>query len=93
MSNLTLPGPGEASAAANSAPAAFARLPAVDRLLREPVLQGLVADLGHAWVKRAVQTALEEARNTLRAGGAPIELPALVEAAVRHARGLAAPRL
>ncbi len=93
MSNLTLPGPGEASAAANSAPAAFARLPAVDRLLREPALQGLIADLGHAWVKRAVQTALEEARNTLRAGGAPIELPALVEAAVRHARSLAAPRL
>jgi L-seryl-tRNA(Ser) seleniumtransferase len=93
MGNLALPGSGEASAAANSAPAAFARLPAVDRLLREPELQALVADLGHAWVKRAVQTALEGARHAVRAGGAPIALPALVEAAVRHARGLAAPRL
>lgn len=89
MSDLTLPGAGEARATAER----LARLPSVDRLLAQPALAALVASHGHAFVKRAGQDALAAAREHVRAGDPPPALDALIDDAVARARSLAAPRM
>jgi L-seryl-tRNA(Ser) seleniumtransferase len=91
MADLTLPGPGEASAA--QVAEALARLPAVDRLLREAELQSLAASYGTAWVKRAVQAALAAAREAVRAGAPVPALDALVGDARERVLALAGARL
>ena len=92
MTNLTLPGAGEASGG-QSSEAALARLPAVDRLLREPALQALAAQHGPLWVKQGVQAALAAARESLRAGGALPPVDALVADASHRIAALAESRL
>jgi len=91
MADLTLPGAGEASGGAPEA--ALARLPAVDRLLREPALQALAAQHGPLWVKQGVQAALAAAREAVRGGGELPALPALIEDASQRIARLAASRL
>lgn len=92
MGDLTLPGAGEASGG-RSPDAALARLPAVDRLLREPELQSLTAQHGAQWVKQGVQAALSAARDAVRGGGDAPALPALVADASQRIARLAASRL
>lgn len=92
MSDLTLPGAGEASG--DSTPAAsLAQLPSIDRLLGRAAVAELVSRHGQVPVKRAAQDALADARERLKSGGA---LPALEQIdrdiAVRVER-LVAPRL
>ncbi len=89
MSDLTLPRAGEARATAET----LARLPSVDRLLAQPALAALVAALGHAFVKRAIQAALDAARERIRAGAELPAITALVDDAAARARALAAPRM
>jgi L-seryl-tRNA(Ser) seleniumtransferase len=89
MSDLTLPRAGEARATAE----VLARLPSVDRMLAQPALAALVSALGHAFVKRAVQGALGDARERVRAGTEPPALDALIDDAAARARALAAPRM
>ncbi len=95
MSDLTLPGPGEASGGETTPAAALAlsRLPAIDRLLREPPLAALSADLGPALVKRAAQDELAAQRERIKAGIAPPPIDALVDAIGARVRRLSAPRL
>jgi L-seryl-tRNA(Ser) seleniumtransferase len=92
MGDLTLPGPGEASGAAQGG-GALTQLPAVDRLLQQPALRAVVDELGHALAKRAAQAAIAAARAALRAGEAVPALDALATDAAARARALAAPRL
>jgi L-seryl-tRNA(Ser) seleniumtransferase len=87
MTDLTLPGPGEASRAG------LAQLPAVDRLLQQAPLAGVAAELGHALAKRGAQQALAQAREAVRDGASAPPIAALAETAARAARALAAPRL
>jgi L-seryl-tRNA(Ser) seleniumtransferase len=87
VSDLTLPGPGEASRAA------LAQLPAVDRLLQQAALNRVTSELGHALAKRGAQHALAQARESVREGGDVPSLDALAHAASAAARALAAPRL
>lgn len=94
MSDLTLPGAGEASAgAAKAADALLARLPAVDRLLREAELEALTAEVGVAFVKRGVQAALAAARERMRSGAELPPVSVLVADAAARAGSYAAPRL
>ncbi|MBK8321446.1 MAG: L-seryl-tRNA(Sec) selenium transferase [Betaproteobacteria bacterium] len=71
----------------------MSRLPAVDRLLREPALATIAAAEGHDVAKRAVQGALASARRALADGGSEPSPDALVLEAVRLAREALAPRL
>jgi L-seryl-tRNA(Ser) seleniumtransferase len=89
MSDLALPRAGEARATA----AELARLPSVDRLLAQPALAALVAAHGHAFVKRAIQDALDAARARIRSGAAAPALEALVDDAAARVGALAAPRM
>ncbi len=87
MANLTLPGPGEASGGAdNAADASLARLPAVDRVLRDAELQALASEVGGLWVKHAVQAVLTHAREAIRAGAAAPSMEAIVADARRRIR-------
>jgi L-seryl-tRNA(Ser) seleniumtransferase len=79
MSDLTLPGAGEASGPAGSKGAAsFSDLPSVDRLLGQPPLAARAASQGQALVKRAINDELAAQRDAVRAGAAVAPLPALV---------------
>jgi L-seryl-tRNA(Ser) seleniumtransferase len=60
---------------------AFSRLPSVDRLLAHPKAQTLVASFGHALTVDALRQALDDARQSIRAGGDAPEADALVESA------------
>jgi L-seryl-tRNA(Ser) seleniumtransferase len=81
MSDLTLPGAGEASGSTGSTTAAsFAALPSVDRLLGRPELAALAAAQGQMLVKRAINDELAAQREAIRAGRAAAPLPALVRA-------------
>jgi L-seryl-tRNA(Ser) seleniumtransferase len=62
-------------------------------LLREPALQGLAAELGSAWVKRAVQEALAAARARMQAGETAPAFEQLAQAAAAQVRAFAAARL
>jgi L-seryl-tRNA(Ser) seleniumtransferase len=94
MSDLTLPGAGEASGAKHEgADPRFSALPSVDRLLNEPVLAASVAAHGPVLVKRAVNDELAAQREALRAGGTAALSAALVNAIERRLADLAAPRL
>lgn len=91
MNDLTLPGPGEASG--RSAASALTQLPSVDRLLNQPALAALAADLGAAFVKRAAQDELASQRERIKAGAAAAAQDALVDTIAARARALAAPKL
>jgi L-seryl-tRNA(Ser) seleniumtransferase len=94
MGDLTLPGAGEASGSQGAAAAAsFAALPSVDRLLGEPALATSIAALGPVLVKRAIADTLAAQRESIRAGGAPAPLPALVATIEGRLDTLAAPAL
>lgn len=90
MTDLTLPGAGEASA---DLAAALARLPAVDRLLGQPRLAALSAAYGQRLVKRAAQAELAAVRERLRAGGTAPALDALAANVAARVGQAAAPRL
>jgi L-seryl-tRNA(Ser) seleniumtransferase len=90
-SDLTLPGPGEASG--KSAASALAQLPSIDRLLNLPALAALAAARGTAFVKRAAQDELASQRVWVRDGAAAPALEALVERIAARVDALAAPRL
>jgi len=92
MADLTLPGTGEASGG-KSPETLLARLPAVDRLLREPALQALAAQHGPLWVKQGVQAALAAAREALRGGAELPAIDALIADASQRIARLAASRL
>lgn len=92
MNDLTLPGTGEASGPKRNA-AALAELPAVDRLLSQPVLATLVAAHGQPLVKRAINDELAAQRDAIRAGAAASDLPALVAVVAHRVEGLIAPTL
>ncbi|HXF45138.1 MAG TPA: hypothetical protein VNK91_03365, partial [Burkholderiaceae bacterium] len=62
MTDLTLPGAGEASV---DPAAALAQLPAVDRLLGQARLAAVIAAYGQALVKRAAQAELALLRERL----------------------------
>jgi L-seryl-tRNA(Ser) seleniumtransferase len=92
MSDLTLPGAGEASAKPDTA--ALAQLPSIDRLLSDTALAAVVARLGQPLVKRAAQQELVAQRERLRTDASA--LPAagdLCAAIATRAHGLAASRL
>jgi len=94
MSDLTLPGAGEASGAnREGADARFAALPAVDRLLNEPAFAASIAVHGQPLVKRAIKDELSAQRKSLLAGGAAAALPALIDAIQQRLAGLCAPTL
>ena len=94
MSDLTLPGAGEARQATDTpAASSFAALPSVDRLLGEPGLAAQVASLGATLVKRAIQEELAAQREAIRAGAQAPPLPQLAAAVAARAAALAAPTL
>jgi L-seryl-tRNA(Ser) seleniumtransferase len=94
MSDLTLPGAGEASGSTGKPPAAsFAQLPSVDRLLGEPELAALAQAQGQALLKRAINDELAAQREAIRAGRPCAERPALVAAIGQRIAALAAPSL
>ena len=94
MSDLTLPGAGEASGSkVTAATASFAALPSVDRLLGEPTLAASVTALGPTLVKRAINDTLAGQREAIRAGGQAASLPALIDAVKARAEALAAPAM
>ena len=62
-------------------------LPAVHRLLSEPVLLAFTAGLGAPAVKAAVEATLDEARRAIRAGGAPPSPSSLVAAIAERLAG------
>ena len=59
----------------------LSRLPSVDRLLAHPQAQTLATSFGHALTVDALREALDDARQTIRAGGDAPEADALVGAA------------
>jgi L-seryl-tRNA(Ser) seleniumtransferase len=94
MSDLTLPGAGEASGSkGNAAAASFSSLPSVDRLLGETTLAACVAAHGQALVKRAINDELAAQREAIRAGRQVAPLPALIAAIESRLVVLAAPTL
>ena len=94
MSDLTLPGAGEASGPTGSkAAASFSDLPSVDRLLGQPPLTARAASHGQALVKRAINDELAAQRDAVRAGAAVAPLPALVASIERRLDALAASTL
>jgi L-seryl-tRNA(Ser) seleniumtransferase len=90
-SDLTLPGPGEASG--KSAASALAQLPSIDRLLNQPALAALAAARGTAFVKRAAQDELAAQRERVRAGAAVPAQDELATSIAARVAALAAPRL
>jgi L-seryl-tRNA(Ser) seleniumtransferase len=52
------------------APPRLRDLPSVTQALAEPLAQNMISEFGHARTTAAVRTALDEARETVRAGGA-----------------------
>jgi L-seryl-tRNA(Ser) seleniumtransferase len=90
-SDLTLPGPGEASG--KSAASALAQLPSIDRLLNLPALAALGAERGTALVKRAAQDELAAQRERVRAGAAVPAQDELATSIAARVAALAAPRL
>jgi L-seryl-tRNA(Ser) seleniumtransferase len=94
MSDLTLPGAGEASGAVGSKGAAsFSDLPSVDRLLGQPALAAHAASQGQALVKRAINDELAAQRDAVRSGAAVAPLPTLVASIERRLDALAASTL
>jgi len=93
MSDLTLPGAGEASGPRKPSAASFSGLPSVDRLLGQPAISACVASHGQALVKRAINDELSAQREAVRAGGAVAPLPALLSAVEGRLAALAAPAL
>jgi len=71
---------------------AFSRLPSVDRLLAHPKAQTLVASFGHALTVDALRQALDDARQSIRAGGDVPEADALVGAASHTLHDWTTPR-
>jgi L-seryl-tRNA(Ser) seleniumtransferase len=66
----------------------YRKLPAVERLLREPALQVLVADYGQPQVVEIIRTLLAEARQQITAGALPPtweQWPVWVERALQQA--------
>jgi L-seryl-tRNA(Ser) seleniumtransferase len=93
MTDLTLPGAGEAGTRRDST-SAFAQLPSIDRLLSESALAPLLAQFGQPLVKRAAQQELASQRERLRADPAGAFSAAdLVTAIETRAKTLAASRL
>ena len=76
---------------------AYARLPAVDRVLRRPEVEECVREHGRELVVEAVRCALDDLRASMRRGDPepPREDPehAVAEAAIRRARAAARPSL
>ena len=70
----------------------FSRLPSVDKLLAYPESQMLVASFGHALTVDALRESLDDARQTIRAGGDVPEADALIEATGKKLREWATPR-
>jgi len=94
MTNLTLPGSGEASGdQARSTQEVLARLPAVDRLLQQPELARLAQTIGHAFVKRGIQEALAAMRAAVRSGAPGPDTATLLSDAALRARAQAVSRL
>jgi len=94
MSDLTLPGAGEASGSTGKrAAASFSTLPSVDRLLGQPGLAACVAAHGLPLAKRAINDELAAQREAVRAGIAVAPVPALVASIERRLDALAAPTL
>jgi L-seryl-tRNA(Ser) seleniumtransferase len=94
MSDLTLPGAGEASGSSDTpAAASFAALPSVDRLLGQPELAARVASHGARLVKLAINDELAAQREAIRAGRPAAPLPALVAAIESRLAASAAPAL
>jgi L-seryl-tRNA(Ser) seleniumtransferase len=94
MSDLTLPGAGEASGSTGKATAAsFSDLPSVDRLLGEPKLAAPMATHGQKLVKRAISDELAAQRQAIRAGRPAAPLPALIASVEARLAALAAPAL
>jgi L-seryl-tRNA(Ser) seleniumtransferase len=93
MTDLALPGSGEASGQRDPIPS-LARLPSVDRLLGETALGPLLSEFGQPLVKQAAQETLAAQRERLRtrcdAPPTSANLCAAIEARARH---LAASRL
>jgi L-seryl-tRNA(Ser) seleniumtransferase len=90
-SDLTLPGPGEASG--KSAASALAQLPSIDRLLNQPALSALAAACGGAFVKRAAQDELAAQRAAIRAGAPAPTVEVIVASVAERVQALGAPRL
>jgi len=93
MSDLTLPGAGEASGSSGPDTAAFSALPSVDRLLGQPAIAACIALHGQALVKRAVTDELAAQREAIRAGRPAAALPALVAAIEARVAALTTPAL
>jgi L-seryl-tRNA(Ser) seleniumtransferase len=94
MSDLTLPGAGEASGSTGSkAAASFSDLPSVDRLLGQPALAARAASQGQALVKRAINDELAAQRDAVRSGAAVAPLPTLVASIEGRLDALAASTL
>lgn len=94
MSDLTLPGAGEASGSTGkTAASSFSALPSVDRLLGQPAIASCIAAHGQTLVKRAINDELAAQREAVRAGGKAASLPALVAAIERRLELLAASTL
>jgi L-seryl-tRNA(Ser) seleniumtransferase len=93
MSDLTLPGAGEASGSKGKAAASFAALPAVDKVLAEPALASCIGQHGQPLVKRAINDELAAQREAIRAGGSGAPPPALLAAIESRVAALAAPAL
>ncbi|MCS6944985.1 MAG: L-seryl-tRNA(Sec) selenium transferase [Sutterellaceae bacterium] len=90
MTDLTLPGAGEAS---EGSATALAQLPAVDRLLSDAALAATVAAYGPTLVKRAVQAELAAQRARIREGAPPPSWAALRTAIEERVRAVSASRL
>ncbi|MBZ0290060.1 MAG: L-seryl-tRNA(Sec) selenium transferase, partial [Anaerolineae bacterium] len=71
----------------------FSRLPAVDRLLAEPVLQALINEHGRRIVTDAVRAELAATREALRAGAASPSTDDVIVAVQRRIFAQAHPRL
>jgi len=71
---------------------ALSKLPSVDKLLAQPATQTLAASFGHALTVDALRAALDNARQSIRAGGGPPEPDALVLSAESKLREWTTPR-
>src|SRR5690349_21158216 len=69
----------------------FRSLPSVDRVLNEPEIRELTARFSQPPVVAIVRSVLQQAREAARTGGAPSDLPAIIEAVVGQADRLFTP--
>lgn len=69
------------------------RLPSVDRLLRDPRVEGLAETFGHEAATEASRWALERARETILAGGEEPTIVDIIEAAIGRTRAVWQPSL